>query len=126
VLFRSGADAADARPHGRSAHPLVRGETPATPWREDVVVEFLGLGNIPACMKTLRHGNWKYGANLSGGRDELYDLAGDPDEQHNRVDDPACAEVLADLRERLVTWMRETEDPALRMTTWWLGRNPNG
>ncbi len=126
VLDWAGADAADARPHGRSVQPLVRGETPATPWREDVVVEFLGLGNIPACMKTLRHGNWKYGANLSGGRDELYDLAGDPDEQHNRVDDPACAAVLADLRERLLTWMRETDDPALRMTTWWLGRNPAG
>lgn len=44
---------------------------------------------------------------------ELYDLDADPDELTNVAEDPAYAEVLADLRSRLGTWMRETDDPLL-------------
>ena len=46
-------------------------------------------------------------------RERLYDLILDPGEGDNLVDDPQWAEVLADLRERLEEWMRETEDPLL-------------
>ena len=42
--------------------------------------------------------------------DELYDLKQDPGELHNRIDDPAYADVLAELRERLLTWYQETCD----------------
>jgi len=42
--------------------------------------------------------------------DELYDLRADPGELHNRIDDPACARVLADLRERMLTWYQTTCD----------------
>ncbi len=42
--------------------------------------------------------------------DELYDLKEDPGELVNRIDDPACASVLADLRERMLTWYQETCD----------------
>jgi arylsulfatase A-like enzyme len=42
--------------------------------------------------------------------DELYDLVADPQELHNRLDDPACAEILATLRERLLQWFTETAD----------------
>jgi hypothetical protein len=31
----------------------------------------------------------------------------------NLVDDPACADVLDDLRSRLSEWMRQTDDPLL-------------
>lgn len=44
---------------------------------------------------------------------ELYDLAADPLEARNLVDDPAAAEVLRDLRSRLFEWMRRNGDPAL-------------
>jgi len=45
------------------------------------------------------------------GMDELYDLAADPHERVNRVDDAAYDEMRADLRGRLVDWMTRTNDP---------------
>ena len=42
--------------------------------------------------------------------DELYDLRSDPGELHNRVDDPSLADVLAQLKERLLTFYLETCD----------------
>jgi len=45
--------------------------------------------------------------------EQLYDLVLDPQEGSNLAGDPGKAEVLADLRERLEAWMRETEDPLL-------------
>jgi arylsulfatase A-like enzyme len=48
--------------------------------------------------------------------DELYDLTNDPSELHNLVDDPACAEVLADMRERMLGWYMETCDVVPRET----------
>jgi arylsulfatase A-like enzyme len=46
--------------------------------------------------------------------EELFDLVFDPNEAANLVGDPACAEVLAELRGRLDRWMEETDDPLLR------------
>lgn len=45
--------------------------------------------------------------------EQLYDLVLDPQEAQNVAADPAHAEVVAELRERLEAWMRETEDPLL-------------
>jgi len=42
--------------------------------------------------------------------DELYDLRNDPEELHNRIDDPALADVLARLKDRMLTWFIETGD----------------
>ena len=42
--------------------------------------------------------------------DELYDLRRDPGELQNRIDDPAYAEVLSQLRERMLTWYQATCD----------------
>ena len=42
--------------------------------------------------------------------DELYDLKDDPGELVNRIDDPEYGEILADLRERMLTWYQETCD----------------
>ncbi len=42
--------------------------------------------------------------------DELYDLRADPQELHNRIDDPALADVRAQLADRLLTWYMETAD----------------
>ncbi len=42
--------------------------------------------------------------------DELYDLRRDPGELENRIDDPAYAAILSDLRERMLTWYQTTCD----------------
>jgi N-sulfoglucosamine sulfohydrolase len=46
-------------------------------------------------------------------REELYDLTKDPGEFHNVAADPAYADVLKDLRERLKNWQEKTDDPWL-------------
>ncbi len=45
--------------------------------------------------------------------EELHDLIFDPHEAANFVNDPAYADVAADMRNRLQMWMEETDDPAL-------------
>jgi N-sulfoglucosamine sulfohydrolase len=46
--------------------------------------------------------------------EQLYDLAFDPNEADNLVDEPEYADVRRELAERLERWMRDTEDPLLR------------
>jgi uncharacterized sulfatase len=43
--------------------------------------------------------------------DELYDLADDPAELRNRIDDPAYTERRDRLHERLIEWMNDKRDP---------------
>jgi arylsulfatase A-like enzyme len=43
-------------------------------------------------------------------KDELYDMAVDPQELRNQIDNPAYAEVLATLQDRLLTFFLETGD----------------
>ncbi len=46
--------------------------------------------------------------------EELYDSLLDPAERRNLIADPAQAGVARELRDRLDTWMRATDDPLLR------------
>jgi arylsulfatase A-like enzyme len=57
----------------------------------------------------IRMGNLKYTMRLYE-RDTLYDLDLDPHEQVNRIDDPAYAERVAAMRDRLLAWYQETAD----------------
>ncbi|MFE5322100.1 hypothetical protein ACFQ88_25835 [Paenibacillus sp. NPDC056579] len=43
-------------------------------------------------------------------QDELYDMTRDPGETVNRIDDPALAGRLAELKDRLLTFYQETCD----------------
>jgi N-sulfoglucosamine sulfohydrolase len=45
--------------------------------------------------------------------EQLYDLVFDPNEASNIVEDPAHADLVADLRARLFRWMDTTDDPLL-------------
>lgn len=49
--------------------------------------------------------------------EEFYDLTSDPWEKSNLIDDPAYAETLADLRQRLDTWLAEQQDEGIPTTT---------
>ncbi len=46
-------------------------------------------------------------------KEELFDLVKDPNELKNVADDPAYADVLKDLRGKLLTWQKATKDPWL-------------
>ncbi|MGC9347318.1 MAG: sulfatase-like hydrolase/transferase [Anaerolineae bacterium] len=58
-------------------------------------------------VRTRRH---KYAYNAVD-VDELYDLAQDPDEMVNRIDDPAYADVKEEMRARMWEHMQELRDP---------------
>jgi arylsulfatase A-like enzyme len=88
--------AAPAETHGISVHALLAGR--AAP-HEAVFTEFYGL-YAPTAMFTCRCGNWKYGYNPNN-TDELYNLADDPHELHNRIADPGTRAVRRDMLDRL-------------------------
>jgi arylsulfatase A-like enzyme len=67
---------------------------------------------LAAMCRTRRH---KYVRRLYES-DELYDLAADPMELDNRIDDPALAGALAALKDRMLTWYQQTADVVPRDT----------
>jgi N-sulfoglucosamine sulfohydrolase len=123
---------------GKSLMPLVRGETQRL--HEAIFAEttFHAAYQPHRCVRTER---WKYVRRFDdyphpilcncddsaskelwvkhgwGERivpeEQLYDLLFDPQEGDNLVGDPSRRAVLAEMRERLERWMRETEDPLL-------------
>ncbi len=100
--------------HGVDLTPLVRGETAALD-RPGVMLEFVaelrpGVVFHQCPWRAFRSRRYKYVV-LGGGAEGLkpwqfFDLETDPGELHNRVNDPACTDLLRDhhgwLRERMV------------------------
>ena len=103
-LFPTLAEAAGAawrhKIDGVSLLPTLRGEPRDTPERKLVFVrregndKYMGLAYY-----AVRKGDWKLVQNTPTGPFELYDIASDPQEEHNRVDD--AREVFRDLAEEL-------------------------
>jgi len=104
ILSLAGARYDVERLHGCSLLPLLQGGRPA--WRDEIFVEFGGLG-AAASMVTCRHGDIKYGWNCSN-LDEMYDLAVDPHETVNVIDDPAYAATAGGMRDRIYAFMERT------------------
>ena len=123
---------------GRSLLPLARRE--AAEIRDEIFAEatFHAAYEPQRCVRTQRHKYIRrYGdralpvlANTDDGPskdlllelgwgerpipfEQLYDLALDPNEAANLIDDPAYAGVRQDLTERLDRWMHDTRDPLL-------------
>lgn len=70
----------------------------------------------PTWQGVLKRGDVQYGrrttaAYLRRPREELYDLAADPDEVRNLAADPTHVATLADLRRRCRAWQEATADP---------------
>jgi choline-sulfatase len=82
---------------GRSVLPRLLGEEEAG---SEAVVVFDEYGGT----RMVRTPEWKYVVRHSGGPHELYHLAEDPDERANRVTEPACAAVRAELAGVLHDW----------------------
>ncbi len=62
--------------------------------------------------RMVRNRQWKYVWNATA-EDELYDLEADPAEMVNVVGKPEHSSLLQQLRQRLVSWMEEIDDPLL-------------
>ena len=82
---------------GRSLVPLLRGED-APDWRQHIVAEFHGH-HFPYPQRMIRTHTHKLVVNPPD-IDELYDLANDPYELVNQIDNPAYAEVKRSLIRR--------------------------
>jgi hypothetical protein len=62
-------------------------------------------------VRMVRTSRWKYVHRHPDGPHELFDLADDPGERTNRVDDPSLDDVRASLRQQLDDWFRTYVDP---------------
>jgi uncharacterized sulfatase len=98
---------------GQSLIPLLTGESAAI--RDEVFIEYNRFGAAHdqddgffpiRCVRTTE---WKLSINLFD-RDELYNLAEDPDELTNRIDDPALKDIRDRLHDHLIEWQRQTRD----------------
>jgi arylsulfatase A-like enzyme len=98
---------------GRDLIALANG---GKPQRDQVFGSYHGAQFGAYSQRMVRTREWKYIWNPTA-EDELYHLAVDPGELHNRSVDPACADILRTLRGELAAWMTETGDPLLNEWT---------
>lgn len=99
---------------GLSYAPALRGEPEEL--RDYAVSSFNGQQFGLFTQRMYRTARWKYIWNLTD-VDELYHLSEDPWEMHNLARDPACGEILRDLRLRLFEVLKR-EDPDVIKTVW--------
>ena len=92
----------------RSLAPLVNGETPAD-WPDSVYCESHGEVWGYSSERMVRTERWKY-VYIPHDLDELYDLQADPAEMNNLVNDPDHADVLNEMKARLLGWNDATND----------------
>jgi arylsulfatase A-like enzyme len=104
-----------APPHfeGRSVLPVASGKVPSASWKEDdFIYEYYWEWTFPHTPTTfaIRRGALKY-IQYHGVWDieEIYDVARDPDEMKNLIDDPAYLNAKIDLRHRLYTALANRE-----------------
>lgn len=85
--------------NGRSLVPLLANA--GTPWRDGALLEVLA-GGASRTFQAVRTAQYLYAEYHNGDR-ELYDLALDPDQLQNVVNDPSYASVLPDLQAKLAS-----------------------
>ena len=101
---------------GRSIVPLLKGDT-VDDWNDDVFAEFHGYEPTLATVRMVRTDNWKYVYNPYS-EDELYDMKSDPHELHNLANHLGFKHVLRRMKDRMVKWLRETEDNIVMEGGW--------
>lgn len=95
----------DSRLPGASFAGLLEGK-PAESGRYVVVHDEYGP------VRMIRTQEWKYVHRYPYGPHELYDLASDPDERRNLIDDPSAGRIAAELKSQLEHWFVRHADPA--------------
>lgn len=89
---------------GRSLLPLCRGER-VDGWRDAVHIRSDNNhweATPRSWCRTIRTARHRYSMFLGGGGEQLFDLAADPDEEHDLARDPSCATLREELRDRLM------------------------
>ena len=106
---------------GRSLRSLLEGADDPGTWRDQVVSEIWVPGNNPkreegwrsAWGRMLRTAHFKYAVFDRGEHQEqLFDLRNDRAETQNLAANPAYRKPVAEHRQRLAAWLKETEDTA--------------
>ena len=92
----------------KSLVPLFDGQTPKD-WPDSVYCESHGEVWGYSSQRMVRTERWKY-VYQPNDLDELYDLKTDPAEMHNLVNDQIYAEILDEMKARLLGWNDETKD----------------
>jgi N-acetylglucosamine-6-sulfatase len=110
MLDLAGAPVPDAL-HGKSLVPLLEGRAPE--WRSSFLVEYWSDTVFERMdhmgYKAVRTDRYKYIRYVDlDGMDELYDLAADPYELRNVIDEPRYADVLSRLKDELSRLLAET------------------
>ncbi len=96
--------------HGRSAVPLLKGESPAD-WRKDWLYEYFEFPGPHSVRmnRGVRTERYKYIHYFEEPQEfELYDLQNDPQEQHNLYGKPEHAQLTQQLQKRLAQLRKET------------------
>jgi choline-sulfatase len=83
--------------------PVIRGE------RKEIYPFIVGY--FQDSQRMIRTDRWKYIRYPKADREQLFDLAHDPLEQHDLSGDSHHADVMSDLRGKLAGWLREQGDP---------------
>jgi uncharacterized sulfatase len=100
---------------GRNLLPLLKGSV--VEWDNDLFVQYTMRG--AGVMRAYRTRRWKLVRDFDHFiKDELYDLANDPDETTNLIDSPKARikRVRRSLNQKLLARMRSIKDPALEET----------
>jgi N-acetylglucosamine-6-sulfatase len=89
---------------GKSWLPIFNGSV--NDWRKSILVEYYSDTVFPRILnmgyKAVRNHRYKYIQYTElKGMDELYDLSNDPYELHNRINDPAMAAILNEMKDEL-------------------------
>ena len=90
---------------GKSFAGALRGAAEENPDRNVVVFDEYGP------VRMIRSRRFKYVHVYPYGPDEFYDLEQDPDELHNRIDDPAFEQQVLAMRREMELWFNRYADP---------------
>ncbi len=98
---------------GHDFSPLLAGKR--VKWDNDLYVEWSQHHYTQTHLRMYRTPEWKLVRDfLNAGKDELYNLKADPDENKNLIGDPATNAIRQKLETKLLAKMRANNDPALK------------
>ncbi len=116
VEMAGGKTPKKATVRGHSLVPLLKGET-VNDWNNDVYAEYSMINYCKAYMRCYRTDEWKLVRDfLNPERDELYNIAKDPEENINMITDcsPEIKAVIKTLDQKITEQMKLINDPLLK------------